>query len=158
METTLKRKRNKAVPRLRVITPTRTLVYALLLTLLVFAGANHSSGQAEKKSEKNKEEKELIARCKSKLIRNGRPTKPKNWEWGKGEKYRGAPEISYSVQEDGKIANVKLKRGSGVRQIDEYALEWVKGRKYQAMPGCPGIEITETVIIDFGPTERDEKR
>ncbi len=142
--------------RLRV-TPTKALVYALALTLLVFAGANHSSGQGEKKPEKSKEERELIARCKAKLIKKAPPPEPKNWEWGKGEKYRGAPVIAYSIEEDGRVTDVKLKRGSGVRAIDNYALEWVKSRRYAAMPGCPGIETTETIIIDFGPAERDDK-
>jgi hypothetical protein len=147
--TGLRTKRNRAVARLRLMTPTKTLFYALALTLLVFVGAHHSLGQGEKKPDKSKEEKELIARCKTKLIKNGRPQGPKNRKWGKDETYQHAPVISYRIEEDGSVTNVKLKRGSGVQWIDEYALGWVKSRKYRAMPGCPGIETTENIIIDF---------
>jgi TonB family protein len=137
------------VARLKVMTPTKTLVYALALILLVFAGADHSLGQGEKKPEKGREEKELIARCKRKLIKNGPSPEPKKWEWGKGEKYRDHPVVSYTIKEDGTVTNVKLKRTSGVRKIDEYVLQSVKAQKFEAMPGCPGIETTETIIIDL---------
>jgi TonB family protein len=124
-------------------------ICALGVTFLILAMADHSLGQGEKKPEKSKEEKELIARCKSKLIKNGPPPEPKKWEWGKGEKYRDHPVVSYTIEEDGTVTNVKLKRASGVRKIDEYALQSVKGQRFEAMPGCHGIETTETIIIDF---------
>jgi len=123
--------------------------YLLIGAFLFSAGAASLSGQGENKQEKSKDEKELVARCKCKLIKNGRPAEYKNQKWGKDEKYRGAPVISYTIKEDGSVTNVNLKQGSGVRWIDEYALEWVKGRKYQAMPGCPGVDTTETIVIDF---------
>lgn len=117
--------------------------------LLPLADVKHSLAQDQKKPEKSKEEKELISKCKSRLIKNVPPPEPKNWLWGKGETYRGGPVISYLIEEDGRVTNVKLKRSSGVRKIDEYEMEWVKGLKYQAMPGCPGVETTEAINIDF---------
>jgi TonB-like protein len=149
IETGLETKRNKAVARLRVMAPTKSLIYALAATLLVFAYANHSLGQGEKKPGKSKEEKELVARCKSRLIKSGPAPEPNKWEWGKDETYRGGPVISYTIEEDGNVTNVRLKRSSGVRKIDAYYLASVRGRKYQAMPGCPGIETTESMTIDF---------
>jgi TonB family protein len=131
------------------MTATKSLVYALVLTLLVLAGADHSSGQSEKKPEKSKEEKELIARCKTRPIKNALPKEPKNWKWEKGEKYHGGPTISYTIEEDGTVTNVKLKRSSAVRKIDEYYVAWVKGSKYEAMPGCSGIDTAFSITIDF---------
>ena len=68
---------------------------------------------------------------------------------GDDEKYRGAPVISYTIQEDGSVIDLKLQRSSGVKGIDKYALQTVKGWKYRAMPGCPGVDTTVTLIIDF---------
>lgn len=116
-----------------------------------FAGANvnYSLAQAQKEQEKSQKEKELIAQCKTKLIKNDPPREAKDWKETKGETYHNPPLISYFIEEGGKVTNVKLKRSSGVRKVDEYAIEWAKGRKYKPMPGCPGIETTESVIIDF---------
>jgi hypothetical protein len=85
IETGLKTRRNKAVARLKVMTPTKTLIYALALTLFVLAGANYSSGQGEKKPDKSKEEKELIARCKTKLIKKGPLPEPRNGNGGRAK-------------------------------------------------------------------------
>ena len=104
---------------------------------------------AEQKADEESEKRELIARCKTKIVKKTPRPEPKDLQWGKDEKYRGAPVISSTIQEDGNVVNVKLERSSGVRWIDEYALQTVKGRKYQAMPGCPGVETKETIIIDF---------
>ena len=125
------------------------LVCALGVIFLMVMTANHSSGQGEKKPEESKGKKELIARCKPRQIKKDQSPEPKNWKWEKDETYRGGPVISYTIEEDGRVTNVKLKRSSGVRKIDEYELEQVKNRKYKAMPGCPGIETTESIEIDF---------
>src|SRR5262245_6835192 len=100
----------------------RFLIYMPLAVCFVLANASYSLGQAEKKLEKSKEEKELIARCKSRPIKKKLPEEPKNWKWEKGETYRGGPVISYTIQEEGTVTNVKLKRTSGVHKIDEYYL------------------------------------
>jgi TonB-like protein len=132
-----------------MLTLRKISVYLLIGAFLFSSGATSASRPGENKQEKSKDERELIARCKCKLIKDGRPAESKNQKWGKDEKCRDAPVISYTIKEDGSVTKLKLKRGSGVRWIDEYALEWVKGRKYQAMPGCPGVDSAETIIIDF---------
>jgi hypothetical protein len=119
------------------------------LEKVLFPGPGTESPSPGQKADKEREKRELIARCKTRIVKKDLLPQPKDWQWGKDEKYRGAPVTSYNIQEDGSIANAKLKRGSGVRGIDEYALNIVKGRKYEAVPGCPGVESTETVIIDF---------
>jgi TonB family protein len=133
----------------KVMTLRKTLLYTLGRVFLIVITANPSSGPDEKKQEKTKEEKELIAACKTKLIKKDGPPEPKDWKWGKDGRYRGGPTISYTIEADGNVTNVKLKRSSGVRKIDEYELASVKRQKFKPMPGCPGVETTETIIIDF---------
>jgi TonB family protein len=134
-----------------VAMPTSRKIFASVFCLAcwLLAGANSAAQQDEKKQEKSKDQSELIARCKTQIIKRNLQPQPKNWQIGKDEAFRSSPQVSYTIQEDGTVSNLKLKRGSGVRGIDEYALNIVKGRKYQPMPGCPGVDATETVTIDF---------
>ena len=104
---------------------------------------------AEQKADEESEKRELIARCKTRIVKNDLPPQRNDWHWGDDEKYRGAPVISYTIQEDGSVIDLKLQRSSGVKGIDKYALQTVKGWKYRAMPGCPGVDTTVTLIIDF---------
>ena len=125
------------------------LMQALFWTSSLLLGSAFCSGQDQKKPEQTPDQQELAKRCKTKLLKEAPPAEPKDKEWGKDEKYRGAPTVSYTIQADGSVTNVRLKRKSGVRWIDEYALALVKSRKYEAMPGCLGIETAETITIDF---------
>ena len=126
------------------------LLNALLFAALLFPGtARYSLGQDQKKKEQNRKERELMAGCKSELKKNEVPLEPKNWKLEKGEKYGGGPVISYTIEEDGTVTSVKLKRSSGVQRIDEYYLARVKDRKFEVIPGCPVVEATLDVLIHF---------
>lgn len=58
-----------------------------------------------------------------------------------GEKYRRPPMVAYDVLEDGSVANVRIVRKSGIRELDgklyAAALQW----KYQARPGCKVAKV-----------------
>ncbi len=125
------------------------LACALCFSWFLLTLGDSAAAQDVRKADENKEKQELIARCKTKMLKKGLRLAPKGWEFGKDEKYRGAPTVSYTIEPDGSVANAKLTRSSGVRKIDEYALQSVRGWKYQAMPGCPGLDSQATILIHF---------
>ncbi len=59
------------------------------------------------------------------------------------------PLVSLEILESGEVGNVRLKHSSGFASIDKYALDWVKGTKYNNRPGCEVIETVADVTIDF---------
>jgi TonB family protein len=73
----------------------------------------------------------------------------REFKFRKGEKYRNSPVVFYEVNPDGKPSNVKLMRSTGVKDIDDFAVDWVKKLKYKPAPGCVGFESQMTITIDF---------
>ena len=68
----------------------------------------------------------------------------------KGEKSTGfTPLVAYDILESGEVVNVHLKRSSGIQDIDNIALGWIRSRTYNSRPGCGVIESQEGVTIDF---------
>jgi TonB family protein len=53
------------------------------------------------------------------------------------------------VLESGEVANARVKRSSSFAHVDRYALEWIKGMKYNARAGCGVIEIETSVSIQW---------
>ena len=91
-----------------------------------------------------------VKRCTPKVVKQD-PI-PKNVPVGpsKGEKSTGyTPIISSEVLESGAVANAKVKRSSGYRKIDDYALEWIRRTKYNERPGCGVIERDTDVMIHW---------
>jgi len=67
----------------------------------------------------------------------------------KGEKATGLdPLITFQILESGEVTNVRLKRSSGVADIDEDALNWIQSTRYNRRPGCGVIESQASVTVD----------
>ncbi len=93
-----------------------------------------------------------IQRCKPKAVREVRHRKSPTIHFRKGEKYTHSPVVTFDILESGEVANLVLKRSSGVADADKYALDWVRQLKYNARSGCGVIESLVTVTIDWsGP-------
>jgi TonB family protein len=61
----------------------------------------------------------------------------------------GAPVIAYKVLESGRVANVYVKRSSGVADLDAFAVSSIRTTRYNRRPGCGTLESEATVNIDF---------
>lgn len=66
-----------------------------------------------------------------------------------GEKYAKTPVIGYEVSESGEILNAFVKRGSGVADIDQRALRYVKELRFNKRPGCPIVASEAAVTVDL---------
>jgi TonB family protein len=87
--------------------------------------------------------------CAPVLLSKPRLEWPKTVQYRKNESYKRAPIISFEIEESGKVSNVKVTRGSGVRDIDAWVVNEIKRWKYKPGPGCGIRETDATVIIDF---------
>ena len=89
-----------------------------------------------------------LAQCRPHLL-NQRQLKSSVIHVAKGEKWAGAPVIAFDISESGKVDNIHLTRSSGVRDIDQRAVIWVRSRKYERRPGCGVVESNINLIVDF---------
>jgi len=75
---------------------------------------------------------------------------PKSVRVHQGEKSTAyAPLIAFEILESGEVANARVKRSSGLADLDTYAFNCVRGTKYNSRPGCGVIETETTVLIHF---------
>jgi TonB family protein len=104
----------------------------------------------QKKPEKQDADRsDLAKRCNPTLVKSGSP-KGKSIQVRDGEKSSGfTPIISFEILETGKVNNARVKRSSGIRDIDYYALASIRSQRYNSRPGCPVIETDADVMIDF---------
>ncbi len=92
---------------------------------------------------------DLAKRCNPTLARSSSP-KGKPIQVRDGEKSSGfTPIVAFEILESGRVANVRLKRSSGMRDIDNYALASVMSQSYNSRPVCPVIESEADVMIDY---------
>jgi TonB family protein len=68
---------------------------------------------------------------------------------GPGEKYRNHPSLSFSVEANGTVHDVKLSQSSGVKDIDQQAAGNLSSWKFTSRPGCPTIESNVTILIHW---------
>ena len=88
-------------------------------------------------------------RCKPVIVKNGKPDRG-TINVHKGEKSTGyTPLISFQIAPSGDVINIHLKRSSGFRDVDEYALSSLKSSRYNDRPGCPVIDVEASVSVDF---------
>lgn len=91
-----------------------------------------------------------VARCTPKVKEQRPIAKDLAVAPRKGEKASGyTPLISIQILESGEIANARVKRSSGFANIDAYALEWVRGIRYNSRPRCGVIETNVDVLIHW---------
>jgi len=87
-------------------------------------------------------------RCEPKVISRSGGKSPE-FHFRKGETYRKSPVVAYEILESGEIAHAVLRRSSGVAEVDNYALKWVQGLKFNKRTGCGVIESNVDITIDF---------
>jgi TonB family protein len=93
--------------------------------------------------------KGLEKRCNPKMLRKPK-LEHKSFQIREGEKStRYTPLVTFQITEAGDVVNVRLKRSSGFRDYDQAALREVRSMKYNPRPGCPIVDSTTDVIIDF---------
>jgi len=105
---------------------------------------------AQNKPEKHGADRsDLAKRCNPRLVKSSSP-KGKPIQVRDGEKSSGfTPIVAFESLESGRVANVRLKRSSGMRDIDNYAPTSVRSLRYNSRPGCPVIESEADVMIDY---------
>lgn len=90
-----------------------------------------------------------VKRCTPKAVKQG-TTPKKGFVRQKGEKASGySPIVSYEIPESGEVVNAKLKRSSGFKFLDDYALGWIRTTRYNSRPGCGIIDTEAGVLINF---------
>jgi TonB family protein len=115
--------------------------FVTLLTMVVAVTAQDGQQPAKKYDLKG---------CTPKIEKR-RPL-PKNLKLGaqKGEKATGySPLISFQILESGTVTGAEVKRSSGLAEIDKYAMEWIRGTKFNARSGCGIIDTEAVVLIDW---------
>jgi TonB family protein len=59
------------------------------------------------------------------------------------------PTVSYVVNEDGAVTNVKIMKSTGSAKVDTGLIKSVQSWKYKPQPGCT-VETSMAVVIDIG--------
>jgi TonB family protein len=95
--------------------------------------------------------KAWLKKCQPKLLTKPFPSLKGPFHFARGEKYRHAPAVSFSIDADGTVHDVKLTQRSGVRDIDQHALQDVSNWKYTSRPGCPTMETEFAILIHWAP-------
>jgi TonB family protein len=127
-----------------------TLGRLFLSCSFVFAAQSLAGTAAQDKTNpKGVDAQKLEKRCNPKIVRKLK-LEDKSVQIREGEKSTGyTPLVTFQITEAGEVVNVHLKRSSGFRDYDQAALRSVRSTKYNARPGCPVVESTAGIIIDF---------
>jgi TonB family protein len=59
------------------------------------------------------------------------------------------PKVSFVVNEDGSVGNVKVLKGTGSPKVDAGLVKSIQVWKYKPQPGCM-VETSMAVVIDIG--------
>ena len=91
-----------------------------------------------------------VQRCAPNVVSHARQRNTSRRVVRKGEKSTGySPIVAFEILESGDVANAFVKRSSGLSNVDNYALTWVRETKYSKRPGCGVIETQADVTIDW---------
>lgn len=107
------------------------------------------TGTASIKTEKVVKNNKAAKPCVPQLAHGLSQALPKDFRFRKGETYRNSPIVSYQVDPDGTVSNVKLIRSTGVKDIDAFAVDWAKKLKYKPAPDCETLLVDTSITIDF---------
>jgi TonB family protein len=121
-----------------------------LVGAFVFIAGSVSATPPQGKAEKAEaEQQDFPKRCNPIFVRKPR-SDGRKISVRKGDKSTGyGPLVTFQIAESGEVINIHLKRSSGFKDIDDLALSWVKSGKYNSRPGCPVIDVEESVMVDF---------
>jgi TonB family protein len=91
-----------------------------------------------------------IKRCTPKLVTKKPFPTPKGVHPQKGEKRTGySPVVAFQILESGEVVDAHLKRSSGLANLDEHALNTVRGWKFNTRPDCGTVEMESTFMLHF---------
>ena len=97
----------------------------------------------------SREKSDAATRCRPALASKPKPAWPKAIHSRRGEVYRQDPIVSFEINEQGRVENVKTVRTSGLRDIDSWVEREIARWKYKPAPGC-GVRHSETIVtVDF---------
>ena len=65
------------------------------------------------------------------------------------ESFKHSPVVKFQINTDGTVSDVKIVRGSGIRDINRKVLESVSKWKYKPNTECGVVEVKMTVIIEW---------
>jgi TonB family protein len=120
----------------------RWLFTVVILLHVVSAGFAQLSGNGDPKYD--------LKKCKPKLLSEKPVRQPKLFQIRRGDKPTGySPLVALEILESGAVVNVHLARSSGVPDQDAYALESVRGWKFNSRPGCGTVESKMDITIDL---------
>jgi TonB family protein len=121
----------------------RLLIGAVLLPLLnLWAAVAEQPRKAEPTYD--------VKRCKPKVVSKKPILEPKAIQVRKGEKAaRYPPVIAFEILESGEVVNARVKRSSGVADRDAYALNSIRGWRFNNRPGCGTVETEAAALIHF---------
>jgi TonB family protein len=121
---------------------------ALTVAFLLVVIPPAAIAQLKPKSDPNYDIKRCAPKLLGKKVTSG--GKPLTIHWRKGEKrISRSPIVALEILESGDVSNIRLKRSSGVADIDKYALDWVKQMRYNRRPGCGSFDSEVGVNVDF---------
>jgi len=119
-------------------------IFAISATIL-FVSTYFCAGRASPRSQAESD----LHRCTPKIINRASPRELPEIHFRKGERYKNIPIIAYQVMESGQVAQVLVKRSSGVADIDKYALDSVRELKFNKRSGCPVVDSQAGITVDF---------
>jgi len=91
-----------------------------------------------------------VQRCTPKVLSHARQDKTSRILVRKGEKSTSySPIVAFEILESGEVANAIVQRSSGIANVDEYALTWVRQTRYSKRSGCGVVETQADVTIDW---------
>lgn len=93
--------------------------------------------------------KNNLQNCAPKIV-SSKDNFSRKIHFGAGEKYIGIPIVAFDVSASGDVSEARIKRSSGVQDVDRRALMWVRSWKYTRRPAtCPVVDTQAGVTIDF---------
>ena len=122
----------------------RLLISAVFVLLLLnrWAGVAQQPRKAEPKYD--------VKKCKPKVVSKKPVAEPKTIQVRKGEKAASYPPvIAFEILESGEVVNARVTRSSGIADRDAYALNSIRGWKFNSRPGCGTVETEAVALIHF---------
>ena len=89
-------------------------------------------------------------RCKPKIVSRTTLDEARAIRVGNGEKPTGFdPIVAFTILESDEVIHARVKRSSGIADVDASALRTIRSLKSSKRPGCGVIEAEASVTVDF---------
>ena len=88
----------------------------------------------------------LAEKCRPKVISRSSLSRPDVIQHRKGGKATVfSPIVAFEITESGNVQKARIKRSSGIADLDAYALSWILSTKHKDRPGC-GVVVSQTSV------------